>query len=349
MKSFASGFLERQKIPQNLLRTVRLLGEYKGKEDVFKQQSPQVLETLRQAAVIQSTESSNRIEGVVTSHERIVRLVQKTARPVNRSEQQIAGYRDVLNTIHANHANMKFNVNHILQMHRDLLRFTPEQGGRWKTTQNEIEEIGPHGKKSIRFTPIAPHLTEHAMRSLHERFDNAAKSQEYEPLLLIPAYVFDFLCIHPFRDGNGRMARLISLLLLYKSDFEVGRFISLETIIENTRQSYYDTLFASSQKWHQSKHSLIPWWEYFLGVMLLGAYREFEKRAGTLTTTRGAKTATVLDAIDRLPNGFRMVDVERAAPNVTREMIRVVLNRLKKEKRIYCEGRGSAATWYKQS
>jgi Fic family protein len=349
MKSFEPGFLDKQRIPQNLLRTIRLLGEYKGKEEVFKQQSPQGLETLRQAAVIQSTESSNRIEGVVASHDRIVKIVQKKAKPINRSEQEIAGYRDVLNTIHANHANMKFTVNLILQMHRDLLKFTPETGGRWKTTQNEIEEIGPDGKKSIRFIPVAPHLTEDAMRSLHERFNKAMESREFEPLLLIPAYVLDFLCVHPFRDSNGRMARLISLLLLYQAGFEVGRFISLENIIEDTRQSYYDTLYASSQKWRQARHSLVPWWEYFLGVMLLGAYREFEKRAGTLRTARGAKTATVLDAIERLPNEFRIVDVERAAPNVTREMIRVVLNRLKKEKRVYCKGRGSAATWYKQN
>ena len=348
MKSFEPGFLEKQRIPQNLLRTIRLLGEYKGREEVLKLQSPQVLETLRQTAVIQSTESSNRIEGVVAPHDRIVKLVQKKVKPANRSEQEIAGYRDVLNTIHANHAHMKFNVNLILQMHRDLLKFTPEKGGHWKATQNEIEEIGPDGKKFVRFTPIAPHLTEDAMQSLHDRFNKATESQQIEPLLLIPAYVLDFLYIHPFRDGNGRMARLISLLLLYQAGFLVGRFISLENIIENTRQSYYDTLYASSQKWHQGKHSLVPWWDYFLGVMLFSAYGEFEKRAGTLTTARGAKTATVLDAIERLPNGFRIVDVERAAPNVTREMIRVVLNRLKKEKRVYCEGRGSAATWYKR-
>jgi Fic family protein len=349
MKSFAPGFLEKHRIPQSLLRTIRLLGEYKGKEEVFKKQSPQALKTLRHTAIIQSTESSNRIEGVVAPHERIVKIVEKKLKPGNRSEQEIAGYRDVLDTIHTNHANMKFGVNLVLQMHRDLLKFTTERDGHWKTTQNEIEEVGPDGKKSIRFTPVAPHLTEDAMRSLHERFNKARESHEFEPLLLIPAYVLDFLCVHPFRDGNGRMARLISLLLLYQSDFEVGRFISLENIIEDTRQGYYDTLYISSQKWHQGKHSLIPWWDYFLGVMLLSAYRKFEERAGTLTSTRGAKTATVRDAIERLPDGFRIVDVERAAPNVTRDMIRVVLNQLKQENRVYCEGRGPAAAWYKRS
>jgi Fic family protein len=140
MKSFASGFLEKQRIPQSLLRTIRLLGEYKGKEEVYKQQSPQVLETLRHAAVIQSTESSNRIEGVFASHDRIIKIVEKRVKPANRSEQEIAGYRDVLNTIHASHTNMKFSVNLILQMHRDLLKFTTEDGGRWKTTQNEVED-----------------------------------------------------------------------------------------------------------------------------------------------------------------------------------------------------------------
>ena len=349
MKSFDAALLEKQRIPQSLLRTIRLLGEYKGKEEVYKQQSPQVLETLRQTAIIQSTESSNRIEGVVAPHDRIVKIVQKKLKPANRSEQEIAGYRDVLNTIHANHANMDFTVNLVLQMHRDLFKFTSEKGGRWKATQNEIEEVRANGKKFVRFTPVPPHLTEDAMRSLHERFKKANESHQFEPLLLIPAYVLDFLCIHPFRDGNGRMARLISLLLLYQSGFEVGRFVSLENVIEETRDSYYDTLYSSSQKWHQAKHSLVPWWDYFLGVMLLSAFREFEKRAGVLTSVRGAKTATVLDAIERLPNGFRMVDLERAAPNVTREMIRVVLNRLKKENRVYCKGRGSGAIWLKHS
>lgn len=244
-------------MPQNLLRTIRLLGEFKGREEVFKQQSPQVLETLRQAAVIQSTESSNRIEGVTAPHDRIVKLVQKKVKPGNRSEQEIAGYRDVLNTIHANHENMKFSVNLVLQMHRDLLRFTTERDGKWKTAPNEIEEVGADGKKFIRFVPVAPHLTEESMRTLHKRFAEMWDSHKFEPLLLIPAYVLDFLCIHPFRDGNGRMARLLSLLLLYQAGYEVGRFISLENIIEETRESYYETLHASSQRWHEGKHSLV--------------------------------------------------------------------------------------------
>jgi Fic family protein len=345
MNSFASGFIERQPIPQNLLRTIRLLGEFKGKEEVFKKQSPQALETLRQTAIIQSTESSNRIEGVTAPHERIVQLVAKKTKPRDRSEQEIAGYRDVLNTIHANHAHMPFGVGLVLQLHRDLFKFTTERGGHWKSSSNEIAELRPDGTKFVRFTPVAPHLTENAMRSLHDRFRELWQGDQIEPLVLIPAYVLDFLCIHPFRDGNGRMARLLSLLLLYQAGYDVGRFISLELIVEETKQGYYDSLYQSSLDWHNTKHNLLPWWEYFLGVMLLTAYREFEKRAGMLTTVRGAKTAMVMDAVARLPGGFKMVDLERACPNVTREMIRVVLNRLKRDKKIHCEGFGAAAVW----
>src|SRR6266446_54114 len=329
MKSFEPGFLDQQRIPQNLLRTIRLLGEFKGKEEVYKQQSPQVLETLRQAAVIQSTESSNRIEGVTAPHDRIVKLVQKKVKPGNRSEQEIAGYRDVLNTIHANHENMEFSVNLVLQMHRDLLKFTTEKDGKWKTAQNEIEEVGPDGNKVVRFMPVAPHLTEDAMRLLHDRFDKALDSHQFEPLLLIPAYILDFLCIHPFRDGNGRMARLLTLLLLYQAGFEVGRFISLENIVEETREGYYDTLYSSSQKWHEGKHSLQPWWEYFLGVMLLSAYREFERRAGTVTSSYGAKSQMIFDAVDRLSGNFRVSDVQKICPGVSLDLIRRRLKELK--------------------
>ena len=349
MKSFKPGFLDQQRIPQNLLRTIRLLGEYKGKEQVYKQQSPQLLETLRQSAVIQSTESSNRIEGVTAPHDRIVKLVQKKIEPRDRSEQEIAGYRDVLNTIHANHANMKFSVNLVLQMHRDLLRFTTEKDGNWKTSQNEIEEIGANGKKFVRFTPVAPHLTEDAMRSLHDQFDRALASQEFEPLLLIPTYVLDFLCIHPFRDGNGRMARLLTLLLLYQTGYEVGTFISLENIIEETRESYYDTLYQSSQKWHQGKHSLTPWWDYFLGVMLLSAYREFEKRAGVVTKTRGAKTKMITDAVDQISGDFRVADIQRVCPGVGLDLIRLRLSGMKKAGRLEVSGRGPGATWRKKT
>ena len=268
MKSFETNYLEKHPLPHSLLRTIRLLGEYRGKESLFKQQTPQVLESLRQAAMIQSTESSNRIEGIEAPAERIKKIVEQKTTPKNRSEQEIAGYRDALATIHANYPNMPFTPGLVLQLHRDLYQFVAQQGGRWKMTDNEISETRADGTKVTRFRPIPAHQTPEAMDRLHTLFKEQWDREEIDPLLLIPAYVLDFLCIHPFTDGNGRMARLLTLLLLYQAGFEVGRYISLEHLIENQREGYYDALYKSSQGWHDGVHSLLPWWEYFLGSVI---------------------------------------------------------------------------------
>jgi len=348
MKSFEPGFLERQPITPELVRTIRLLGEYMGKEDLFKQQSPQVLETLRQVAIIQSTESSTRLEGITAPQERIKALVDKKTTPVNRSEQEIAGYRDVLNTIHANAREMPFTPSVVLQLHRDLYKFMPEEGGRWKNTNNEIIERRPDGSVLVRFQPIPAHLTTEAMEALHERFNRLWDEGRYDPFLLIPAYILDFLCIHPFRDGNGRIGRLITLWLLYRAGIEVGRYISLEKLVEDTRESYYDSLYRASQGWHQAQHTLLPWWQYFLGVMLLTAYREFERRTGLITSAHGAKTAQVLIAFEKLPRRFRYADLARACPNVSRPTIKRVLGQLRKQGKVECVKSGRDAIWEKR-
>lgn len=259
MSSFEREFLEKQPIPHSLLRTIRLLGEYRGKEALFIQQTPQVLESLRQVAIIQSTESSNRIEGIEAPPARIKKLVEHKTTPKNRSEQEIAGYRDALATIHANHANMPFTTGIVLQLHRDLYQFVAQQGGRWKMADNEISETRSDGTKVTRFRPIPAHQTPEAMERLHALFKEQWDRGEIDPLLLIPAYVLDFLCIHPFTDGNGRMARLLTLLLLYQSGFEVGRYISLEYLIENQREGYYDAFYKSSQDWHEGEQTLLLW------------------------------------------------------------------------------------------
>lgn len=347
MKSFEPGLIERQPITQGLLRAIRAIGEYKGKQELFKEQAPQFLGTLQQAAIIQSTESSNRIEGVAAPLDRIKELVAHKTVPRNRSEQEIAGYRDVLNTIHSNHPNMPFNTGVVLQLHRDLYQFASGDGGRWKPVDNEITEIHPDGTEIVRFKPVPAHLTPDSMGQLHDRFNTLWQAGEIERLLLIPAYVLDFLCIHPFRDGNGRMARLLTLLLLYKAGYEVGRYISLERIVERTRESYYDTLQQSSQGWHEGRHTLLPWLEYFLGVMVLSAYREFEERVGLLTAARGAKREMVLDAVERQPRRFRYVDIERACPGVSRPTINRALAELRYQGRIICAKPGRDAIWEK--
>ena len=345
MNSLEREFIERQVISQGLLRTIRLIGENKGKAELYKVQSPQILETLRQAAIIQSVESSNRIEGVEAAPERIRELVQNKTAPMNRSEQEIAGYRDVLSTVHTNYDGMMLTSGLVRQLHRDLYQFDASEGGKWKPSDNTIEETRPDGTKVVRFRPVPAFKTPEAIDELHRRFNILWDTGEIEPLLLVPAYVLDFLCIHPLRDGNGRMARLLTLLLLYKAGYEVGRFISLELIVEKTKETYYEALFNSSQGWHESKHSLIPWWEYFLGVIVQGAYSEFEDRVGLVTTGRGSKSARIKDTLNHLTGEFSVRDVQDRCPNVGIDLIRRILKEEKAEGRLECLGRGPGATW----
>jgi Fic family protein len=345
MKSLNLEYLQKQLITQNVLQTIRRIAEYKGKQDLYKEQSPQLLESLRQAAIIQSTESSNRLEGITAPLDRIKDLVAKKATPRNRSEQEIAGYRDILNTIHANHANIPFTTGVVLQFHRDLYQFLQAKGGKWKPVDNEITETRPDGTKIVRFKPVPAHQTPDAMDTLHKNFDSLWNTGEIEPLLLIPTYVLDFLCIHPFLDGNGRMARLLTLLLLYKAGYELGRYISLEQMIEQTKEGYYDSLYSSSQGWYKKQHNISPWWEYFLGVMLFGSYQEFERRVGLITTGRGTKTAMVLDAMIHFRSDFTIRDLQESCPHVGVDLIRRILREQRNLGRLECLGRGPNAKW----
>lgn len=346
MKSFENHFLETQPISHRLILSIGKIHEYKGREALYKQQQPQALETLRQTAIIQSTESSNRIEGIIAPLARIKALVAEKTQPDNRSEQEIAGYRDVLNTIHANHAQMPFTPNMVLQLHRDLFKYQPGEGGRWKMTDNAITEKHADGTEIIRFQPLAAHLTPEAMVALHHGFEQRWHAQDVEPLLLIPAYVLDFLCIHPFRDGNGRLARLLSLLLLYQAGYEVGRYISLEKVVEQSRESYYEALYQSSQGWHEAQHTLVPWTEYFLGVVI-ASYQALEDRAGSLLTAKGSKSDRVLAAIQSFIHEFSVKDLQEACPDVGIDLIRKILKEEKSHGRLVPLGRGPLAKWKK--
>ncbi|HXQ66624.1 MAG TPA: Fic family protein [Alphaproteobacteria bacterium] len=346
MPSFAHTFLDRLVVPAGLVQTIRQIGEHKGRQELYRVQAPEKLENLRQVAMIQSVESSNRIEGVVAAKGRIEALVREQSAPQNRSEGEIAGYRDVLATIHTSAAEIRLSENVVLQLHRDLMKYATGAGGAWKTAANEIEEVRPDGTRRIRFTPTPPHLTPAAMHSLHQAFRDEMKAGRIEPLLLIALYVLDFLCIHPFLDGNGRMARLLTVLLLHQQGYEVGRYISLERLIEQTKESYYDTLHRASQGWHKNKHDPLPWIEYWLGTVL-AAYREFESRMGKLATGHGAKTDIVLTAIDRMIGSFSISELQAACPSVSRDWIKIVLDQLKKEGRLKLSGRGRSARWHR--
>lgn len=344
MKSFESKHIEQQHPTHNLLKIISSIKEYKGKQDLYKHQSPQILSNLKEVASIQSIESSNRIEGITAPHKRIVELVQEKTTPKSRSEEEIFGYKYVLGLIHQNHKQLPFNENIILQFHQEIYRYTSKKAGSWKTTDNLIEQEHEDGSKSVRFKPLAAFLTPDAMCQLHKEYNERWETQEVEELLLIATYVFDFLCIHPFSDGNGRLSRLISLLLLYRGGYEVGRYISIEKIIEDTKDGYYESLKRSSINWNEGKHNLIPWWEYFCFI-LLEAYKQFERRLGVIESSKGVKSAAVLSCIQQFYGEFSIQEIQESCPTVGIDMIRKILRHEKEEKRLECLGRGPLAKW----
>lgn len=346
MSSFLRPYLDRFVITPELVQVIRLIGEHKGRQELLRLNAPEKLENLRQVAMIQSVESSNRIEGVTAPKERLADLVLKKTTPQNRSEGEIAGYRDVLATIHSSAADIAFTDSIVLQLHRDLMRYGTGAAGKWKSTQNEIEETRADGTRFTRFQPTPPHQTPEAMRGLHEEFRFAIKEGKHEPLILIALYVLDFLCIHPFLDGNGRMSRLLSVLALYHQSYEVGRYISLERIIEQTKESYYDTLFVASQGWHESQHNASPWVHYWMGTVL-AAYREMESRVGKLSTGHGSKTDIVVTAIDRMMGSFSISELQTACPSVSKDWVKAVVEQLKRDGRLVVEGKGRGARWRK--
>ncbi len=306
-----------------------------------------MLETLKRVAMIQSVESSNRIEGITVEHKRLEQILAQKTKPNNRSEKEVAGYRNVLAEIHANARRLTLSPELILRFHKQMYALTGEQGGHWKEKDNAILEVRPDGRQVVRFKPISVLAAPDYINKLCKFYHQTMDERKAEPLLVIASLVFDFECIHPFWDGNGRMGRLLTLLLLYQSGYEVGRYISLERIIEEAKETYYEVLFKSSQYWHEAKHDLRPWWNYFLGT-LTAAYKELEERVGTITTTRGAKRDMVRYAIERLPDNFTVKEVRRICPGVSPDMVRLVLREFQKENKLICTGHGPGAIWKKK-
>lgn len=334
-------------VPTSTVWYVTDLGEARGKQELLTKQSPQRLKVLREHALIESAISSNRIEGVTVDQSRVKAVVLGKALLRDRDEQEIRGYRDALKLVHEQGAKLSISEKTILRLHR-LSRANIGDAGTYKQKDSDIIERSPDGRVRVRFKTVTARKTPAAIHDLIEAWRDCLDERAVHPVIAMAAMNLDFLCVHSFRDGNGRVSRLLLLSQCYHLGYEVGRYVSLERVIEENKDRYYETLEQSSQGWHEGKHDPWPYINYVLYI-LKSAYREFEERAGALTTARGAKTSMVLDAIERLPDDFRMVDLERASPNVTRDMIRVVLNRLKKENKIYCEGHGAAAVWRKGS
>jgi len=343
MMTFRDDRLARLALPPASAWLLSDIGEHKGRQQLYTRQMPQVLKALRDMALVQSVESSNRIEGVTVAPDRLRPLVLGRATPADRAESEIRGYREALNEIHTRADSMKMAPELFRHLHATI-QSTSGDAGEWKQHDNEIVVIRPGLPPEVRFSPVQASATPAAAEELCASYLRAVEHAVAPALITLAALVLDFLCIHPFRDGNGRVSRLITLLGTYQHGYEVGRYVSLERTIEDSREDYYEALRRSSAGWHDGKHDFEPWLNYFLTVMRR-AYREFEERVGQVKGQRGAKRASVLGVIDRQAGTFSLVDLERLCPGVSRDMIRRVLWDLQKAGAVECVRRGPAAQW----
>lgn len=346
MHSLAPAFLDNLHFSARQLETLNRIGEYQGKQVLYAERLPEVLRTMRRVAQIESTESSNRIEGIEAPRRRIQGIVIEGTAPRNRSEQEIAGYRDALALVHESGADMELSANVIRQLHTTMYRYLPQPGGRWKMVDNEIVERGVDGTLRVRFRPVPAVATPQAMDDLALGLRRALLAEERPGLVVAPLAVLDFLCIHPFTDGNGRVSRLLTLLLLYRLGHQVGRYISLERITEESKETYYEALAASSHGWHEGRHDVHPWLDYFWGV-LLRAYAEFTERVGGLNQGAGGKAALVREAVARMVGPFALAELELQCPGISLPTIKRELAAMRDEGLVLLDGRGRGARWRK--
>jgi Fic family protein len=319
------------------------LGEARGRQELFTKQSPQWLKVLREHALIESAVSSNRIEGVTVAPSRLGAIVLGKALLRDRNEEEVRGYRDALNLIHERTTQLPVSEETILKLHR-LIRGEMWDAGRYKEKDIDIIERDPLGRHRIRFKTTPAAKTRPSMRVLLKLWDRCLVERWVHPLIALAGMNLDFLCIHPFRDGNGRVSRLLLLLQSYHVGDEVGRYISLERLIEQHKDRYYETLERSSQRWHEARHDPWPYINYLLFI-LKTASREFEERVGRLKSPRGAKTELVQSAVAAFSGTFTLADLERACPGVSRDMVRRVLRNLQEAGTVECLGRGPGAPW----
>ena len=330
----------------NLLSAIH---EYRGKQNLFITARKDALKTLLEVAIVQSTDASNRIEGIFTSDARLKKLVAQKSQPINRNEKEIAGYRDVLGTIHESYEYIPLTPNTILQLHRDLYSFqAPGIGGVWKNSDNLIAETDPDGKQHIRFTPVTAFETPQAMEELCNAYRTALISGVYDPLMLAVLFIFDFLCIHPFNDGNGRMSRLLTLLLLYQNGYIVGKYISLEKLIEQSKETYYETLQQSSIQWNSCSNNYVPFLRYMLGI-ILKSYREFENRVEHIVSGKLNKADRIKLLFEQKLGKISKADIANACPDISISMIERTLKELLDNGKIQKIGSGRSTAYVKGS
>ncbi len=347
MRTFAYKTEYKRLLIPEIVAYLGQIREWKGQQNLFFKARKDALTELLEIARIQSTEASNRIEGIITTDDRLKKLVRDKTTPRNRNEQEIAGYRDVLCTIHENYDYISIRPGMILQLHRDLYRFSNTSiGGSFKNADNVIAEELPDGTKRVRFAPVPAWETPEAMESLCMAFNEALNDPELDPLLLIPIFILDFLCIHPFNDGNGRMSRLLTLLTLNRSGCIVGKYISIEKLIADSKESYYEALQESSVGWHENKNDYLPFVRYMLG-MISAAYRDFFERVDVLITKRLSKPERVREVIRGTAGRITKRQIMERCPDVSQKTVERALKELMDsgEIQIISGGRYASYLW----
>ena len=317
----------KQLLTPEIVSLLTKIHEFKGEQNLFIEAHADELEYLLEIARIQSTEASNKIEGIYTSDERLKLIALNKTTPKTRNEFEIAGYRDVLNTIHSSYEHIPVKPSIILQLHRDLYKFGGDTGGKYKATDNVIREEDSEGNRRIRFVPVESWATPDMINLLCVQFDEAIKDESADPLLLIPMFILDFLCIHPFKDGNGRMSRLLTLLLLYRAGYIVGKYISIEKLIEISKDTYYEALEASSKEWHEEKNDYAPFVRYTLGV-IVSAYKDFSSRVWKLSTSVLSKPDRVRETIKETLGVITKAEIVKKCPDISQITIQRALAEL---------------------
>ncbi len=346
MRDFNYSAIREQKWDSEILGLVAAIYKEAGKQEMYLKQRPEELEKLVEIAKVQSTEASNAIEGIVTTSTRIRQLVEEKTAPRNRDEQEIAGYRDALNIIHENFDAIPISQNYILQLHKVLYsHMNNPMAGRTKSVQNYISATYPDGHVETLFTPLAPFETPDALNRICEEYNRVIGNMEVEPLIAIPIFIHDFLCIHPFNDGNGRMSRLLTTLLLYRNGFHVGKYISLEAKIAKNKDLYYDALRLAQTGWHEETEDVIPFIKYLLGT-ILAAYRDFDDRFSLVEKKLPAIEMVRQASMNKLGR-FTKQDIRELCPSLSVSTVEGALRKMVESGEIKREGNGKNTCYYR--
>jgi Fic family protein len=344
MRIFDYSVIREQKWDSDILGLIAAIYKYAGKQELYLKQKPHELEKLVEIAKVQSTEASNAIEGIVTTNTRIKQLVEEKTTPKNRDEQEIAGYRDVLNIIHEGFDAIPITKNYILQLHKILYSHMNNPiAGQTKIVQNYISATYPDGHTEVLFTPLAPYETPEALDRICEEYNRVIGNFEVEPIIAIPIFIHDFLCIHPFNDGNGRMSRLLTTLLLYRSGFYVGKYISLEAKIAKNKDLYYDALGKAQEGWHEGTEDAVPFIKYLLGT-ILAAYKDFEDRFSIVEEKLPAVDMVRKATLNKIGR-FTKQDIRELCPSLSVSSIEGSLRKLVNEGELKREGSGKGTCY----